>query len=40
MHFSKLLQNYCDIWGQKGPYYDTFDTDLVDQDIKIIQKVT
>ena len=40
MHFPKLFKYYCDIWGPKGPYNDTFDTDLVDQDIKIIHKVT
>ena len=34
MHFPKLFQNYCDIWGPKVPHNDTCDTDLVDQDIK------
>ena len=39
MHFPKLFQNYRNIWVPKGPYNDTFDTDLVDQDIEIIHKV-
>ena len=40
MHFPKLFQNYRNIWVPKGPYNDTFDTDLVDQAIEIIHKVT
>ena len=39
MHFPKLCQNYCNICVPKGQYNDTFDTDLVDQDIKISHKV-